>query len=242
LKVIKESLEIRINAMKVFTSIVTLLFCSLQLCDCKDLADDKLVELEKLILNYHEAIFKRLSEKEVSAFKNCEKFSDFYDLDSSFQKSLDYFKNLGLYDENLGEKFKGIDVLKSGDDVFKVFGVSFLYYVKKERFDLSEIVADIDLYWKEEARPEMKVVPGEEAPIIWAWKLEVDTRPHGRLHVGINSSNRRFVCFELGRSFFYPEGDVLDRIRVEIVQSDLLSGDLVGKGRLERKETPQSPE
>jgi hypothetical protein len=96
----------------------------------------------------------------------------------------------------------------------------FLAIMRGQEFDILQKLRSIKLSQLELRRPKQDLTPIGSNKIVWIWRLNVEGREHGILHVGIDVKTRNFICYEYPVGIYYPEGDVLQRIHTTIVQDD----------------------
>ena len=118
----------------------------------------------------------------------------------------------------IGEALDEFSELKTGDDCRSLVYQTFRRYVKGLPLELNWQLADTQLYWDERSEPQQSESPEGGGLIEWFAKLDVVERQHGVVHVGLDVNTRRFLCYELGKGLYYPEGVMLERIRGQVVQ------------------------
>lgn len=176
----------------------------------------------------HEELERQLSKEvlaRIDAMKTEDEIFEFH-----FGTGMGLRNSWGLWgDSPLAKHMRSLGFTHADDMSSAVLGT---FWCKRHGKDLriEERVADYKAYWQEEKRPGIGVAPEGKGKIQWIWKLEVSSRPHGVLHVGMDLKTRRFLCFEHQTGIFYPEGAVLERIRAEIVQNPDMAGSQVGQG------------
>lgn len=138
-------------------------------------------------------------------------------------------------DKEIADILLNFDELRGGDDVFKLVSEGFWCRLKGKPLEFEARISLTGTYWKENDRPNINLAPVSRGSIEWIWKLDVPERTFGVLHVGIDLKTRVFVCFENTVGIYYPEGDILERIRAEIIQNPAMAGTRIGKGYLSDK-------
>ena len=140
-------------------------------------------------------------------------------------------------------------LLQNAPDLWRMFFETYWRHLKGLPLDFRSQLEDVELYWAESNIPNQNRAPEGGGEIDWAWRLKVNERRHGITHVGVDLATRRFVCYEHGRGLFYPEGNLLERIRGEIVQNPdrlhrPIGGRAIGEWRTdeERNEDDQKQE
>lgn len=131
--------------------------------------------------------------------------------------------------------FDKVYEIRCFDDVYQVASVAFWRRANGKPLDLEARIEEIELYHKESQEPSIRFAPVGGGEVMWMWKLPVNSRPYGVLHIGIDTNTRRFLCYEQTKGLYYPEGEVLERIRAEIVQEPLMAGRHLGKGLKDAK-------
>lgn len=112
-----------------------------------------------------------------------------------------------------------------GDDMSEILRMSFWNRLRGKPIELDDGLKSSVLYWRESTVPDIKFSPFGRGEIKWTWKLQVPTRTHGVMHVGIDLAKRTFVCYEHSLGLYFPEGEVMDRINREIVRNNDLALD-----------------
>lgn len=198
--------------------------------------DIVLEDLSRQIAKFQDEMIKSMPKDIVRKLAECASPDDFNKLDLETQYWL--HQNFGNFggDLAMGENFVKLKVVRSDGDVRKLLSESFWCKLNGKPFDLEKSVELIGIYWLEHDWPEIKFAPEGRGTIDWIWQLDIKSRPHGVLHVGIDTKTRRFLCYERTVGVYYPEGETLERIYTEIVQDEYVAGIHVGKGRIERKE------
>lgn len=115
--------------------------------------------------------------------------------------------------------FEKLDEIRVGDDIYTVMSEALWCKIHGKSIDLDKKITLIGIYWEEQQEPEFNIAPLGKGKIEWKWTLEVKTRPHGILHIGIDVKSRKFICYERTIGIYYPEGKLLDRIRRDIVRT-----------------------
>ncbi len=115
---------------------------------------------------------------------------------------------------NLSKKFPFLGYNDFSGLVFD----SFLSFMRGEEWDIVEQMRSKKLYWDEIRTPEQVLSPLDLNKIIWIYKLPVERRERGILHVGLDSVTHNFICYEYTIGIYYPEGKTMERIFSEIVQ------------------------
>jgi hypothetical protein len=123
-----------------------------------------------------------------------------------------------------------------GDDVSSILEDHFFALWNKEEFDLEDSIRGYAEHWRERSKPSVRLSPDGLNPIEWIWELEVESRKHGVLHVGIDTKKRTFICYEYPLGLYFPEGEIMERIYREIVQDQDMAQHHIGVGR--RKTDP----
>lgn len=100
----------------------------------------------------------------------------------------------------------------------------FIAVMRGQEFDILQKLRSSKLYKLEQQNPKQELTPIGRNKIVWIWRLNVEGREHGTLHVGIDVKTRNFICHEYTIGIYYPEGEVLQRIHKNIVQDDKLYG------------------
>lgn len=193
-------------------------------------------DLSRRITKLHDEKIKNIPKDILRKIAECKSPDDFIKLDLESQKWL--HQNFGNFGGNLeiGEDFSKLKVVRSDDDAYVILSESFLCRVNGKPFDLERRIELIGIYWLENSWPVVEFAPEGKGKVNWIWKLEVKSRPHGVLHVGIDTKTRRFLCYERTVGVYYPEGETLERIYAEIVQDPIRADIHIGKGRIERIE------
>ena len=112
-----------------------------------------------------------------------------------------------------------------GDDMSEILRVSFWNRLQGKPIELDDGLKSSVLYWREWTVPEIRFSPLGRGEIKWIWTLQIPTRTHGVMHVGLDLAKRTFVCYEHGLGLYFPEGEVMDRINREIVRNSDLALD-----------------
>jgi len=118
-----------------------------------------------------------------------------------------------------------------GGDVASILANSFFALWNKEDFNLDNSIRDSAIYWRQHSTPPARVSLDGLNRISWTWKLEVESREYGVLHVGIDEKKRTLLCYEYPVGLYFPEGEIMERIYREIVQDQDMAGQLIGVGR-----------
>jgi len=118
-----------------------------------------------------------------------------------------------------------------GDDVSSILQKAFFSSWNKEDFNLENSIRNHAIYWREHSKPTARVSPNGQNPIDWIWELEVKSREHGVIHVGIDEKKRTFICYEYPVGLYFPEGETMERIYREIVQVPDMASHYIGLGR-----------
>jgi hypothetical protein len=221
--------------MKTNTTVLILVVTSMISLSLRGQSAKEIVlqELNQQILELHDRKIKSMSKGMLKKISKCESVDDLKHLDLDAQKWL--HQNFCMApDMKMGANFEKLDEIKMGDDVYLILSDTFWCRVKGKPIELRKRIDSVGLYWKETTRPLIKVAPEGRGGIDWRWKLDISTRPHGTMHVGLDTKTQRFICYEHTVGLYYPEGDVLNRIRAEIVQDPDMAGIWIGKGRRER--------
>lgn len=196
--------------------------------------------LKEKLGNHWKGVIKNMPPRFLAEIKSVESSTGLNDLNIETLK----WMSINLYpdgDEVLGlQTMLGqIDALKNQNDLELFLRESFWSKVKGRDFNIVNRLEDFETYWKESTTPDKNVVPGTDEKLEWIWKLPVETRRNGILHVGLVTASRKFICFEQDRGIYYPVGDTLEKIRADIVQNPDLSLEFVGKGYLKNKTKAQ---
>jgi len=200
---------------------------------------DVISKLEERILIYHDKKALTMPAAVRREIVECDSPDGLRDMSLESKKWL--HDNLSqIFDEEAIPLIESLDELKVGDDLFQLLSETFWCRVKEKPIDLDKRIKDIGLYWKETTKPSVEHAPIGKGAIDWFWKLDVKSRPHGTLHVGIDVETRRFLCYEHTIGIYYPEGITLERIRAEIVQ-DPQRARALGKAYLRGDETMKWP-
>ena len=126
------------------------------------------------------------------------------------------------------------EVLKMPDAISQILTQTFWCKVHGQAYFLNDKLKSIGAYWKERECPKVKLSPLGGGKIEWYWQLDSHERPDGILHVGVDLKTRMFLCYEINKGIYFPTGMVLERIRSEIVQNEVVAGDRLGKGYLDK--------
>ncbi len=198
--------------------------------------DVLLDNLSRQIAKLDDEKFKSISKDILRKISECPSPDDFAKLDLESQNWLHQnFDNFGG-NVKIGEAFSKLKEVRSDGDGYEILCESFWCRLNGKPFDLGKSVESIGIYWLEHDSPEIKFAPEGRGKVDWIWQLEVIIRPHGVLHVGIDTKTRRFLCYERMVGVYYPEGETLERIYAEIVQDPIRAGIHIGKGRIGRIE------
>ena len=198
-----------------------------------ELVDDQPIEEEHIkipssLAEAHTELERLLSKEDlhkIDAMKKEDEMNEYH-----FELGMGLRNSWGLWGDSPMAKHMLSLGFTHPDDMSGVILETF--WCKRHGKDLriEERVDYYNAYWQETKEPEIEVAPEGKGKIRWIWKLEVPSRPHGILHVGMDLKTRRFVCFEHATGIYYPEGAVLERIRTEIVQDPLMAGSQLGQG------------
>lgn len=194
--------------------------------------------LQDSISKYHNKVIKIMPENVRAHLESIDKPRSMYDLkdkesvawvnahvviggDQDIQNAIDRLKaDLSLS----GDKIHG-------NDICGIFEKSFFALWNDEKYNIRESINDYVLYWREQSKPSAKVSPDGLNRIDWIWQLDVASRKHGVLHVGIDVKKRTFICYEYTVGLYFPEGETMERIYREIVQDQDMAGQFIGIGR-----------
>ncbi len=203
---------------------------------------NKLLEtLSRQITRYNSELEKGMPEtvrRKIAAAKS----TNVHSLDRECQEWLRRDSH-GGEQADIWENFNKLKEIRTTDDGVSILLESFVCHVQGKPFDLTKCVDLIGIYWLENEIPNIHIAPEGKGKVEWLWGLDVQTRPHGILHVGIDTVTRRFLCFERGVGVYYPEGETLERIYSEIVQNPLVAGIHIGNGRVtEANRSKPAPE
>lgn len=180
------------------------------------------VLLEKINVELTKIIDKKVGEVPAGVRRgviDCESASDFVKLPEKSQIWLDDNLDHQIFFE-FTNMLSSLPEIHHGGDIRAILKKSFWCRLKGLPYNLNEEIGLIDLYWKEVKKPSVVYSPLGKGKVNWAWRLEIKSRPHGIIHVGMDTKSRRFLCYDRTIGVFYPEGLLLDRIRTEIVRGN----------------------
>lgn len=193
--------------------------------------------LEMLLVNSHNNIIKKMPENIHNELLGIKSFDDFYKLSESTQiwveQNVSQVRDVEI--SNIFTNFTNVSYLH-GDDVSKILRETFILKVGNKKLDLKNKIEMSMIYWIEQSIPIFNASPEGNGKITWIWKLPTKERKLGVIHVGLDDKSRRFICYERNRGIYYAEGEILERIRAEIVQNTDMASGRVGKGYFENKE------
>lgn len=191
------------------------------------------IKIPSTLAEAHEELERLLPKDElekIDAMKSEEEMSGYH-----FGAGAGIRNSWGLWgDSPLAKHMRSLGFTHA-DDMSSVILETFWCMRHGKELRVKERAADYRAYWQEQKVPEVEVAPKGGGKINWIWMLEVPSRPHGILHVGIDLKTRHFICFEHEKGIYYPDGITLERIRAEIVQEPLMAGDHLGRGLREVK-------
>ncbi len=116
-------------------------------------------------------------------------------------------------------------LLRSGDDWGSLYRQMVWCNVHNKPFSLGREVSYYASYWKSLDKPILNIDPLSYGKIDWKWLLRESSadRVTRVIHIGIDQTSQRFVCYDLEvGGLYYPEGELLERIRIGFVQGKLL--------------------
>jgi hypothetical protein len=197
-----------------------------------EVARSSLDELEESVSSFHDEVIETIPEKIRKQLVAC----DTADAIELLPKSTHIWlhDNVGqLRDPAVAESVASVaELLKfHSDDLSDMLKKTFWSRLKKMPFDYESYFFEKVIYWKENEPPAIKYSPQGLGEVKWIWKLDVESRLHGIMHVGLDVKKRNFICFERNLGVYIPEGEKLERIYREIVQVPAMARDHIGLGR-----------
>jgi hypothetical protein len=231
--------------MKTYVIISVVLFCLIAFeANAKDvnLEENTLESLEKIIYEYQEKAIEGMPKSVRSHLLSIDKPKSIHDLKDKdsviwFEKHIIYGGGLELSEciKKLESSLALSGDRINGEDLLSIKSDSFFALWNKEDFNLSESIRSYAIYWREHSKPPVRVSPDGQNPIDWIWGLEVKSREHGVLHVGLDEKKRTFVCYEYPVGLYFPEGETMERIYREIVQNPDMALHYIGLGRKQNR-------
>jgi hypothetical protein len=191
------------------------------------------IKIPSTLAEVHEELERLLPKEELAKIDAMESEDEM--IEFHFGAGMGMRNSWGLWgDSRLAKHMRDLGFTHA-DDISAVILDTF--WCKRHQKDLriEERVAYYKAYWQEQKDPDIEFAPEGKGKIRWIWKLEVPSRLHGVLHVGMDLKSRRFVCFEHTTGIYYPEGSVLERVYTEIVQNPEMAGYQFGQGLREVK-------
>jgi|GEM_PF-2120124 len=187
---------------------------------------------------YHDNAIKILSEEAKAKIAECAVVEEFCRLllkkpelvdDKYFQLSTE---KLAICFEYLAKTIACSGDQITGDDATLIMKEAFWHKLHKRPYDFKNRITELVIYWRENRTPDVKISPLGMGKIEWIWKLNVNSRVNGVMHVGMDTIKRTFICYEYGVGAYFPEGETLERIYREIVQEPDMARDHIGKNRI----------
>jgi hypothetical protein len=191
------------------------------------------IKIPSTLAEAHEELERLLPKDElakIDAMKSEDEMSEYH-----FGAGMGMRNSWGLWgDSPLAKHMRSLGFTHA-DDMSSVILEAFWCKRHGKELRIKERAADYRAYWQEQKGPEVEVAPKGGGKINWIWRLEVPSRPHGVLHVGMDLKTRHFICYEHKKGIYYPDGPTLERIMAEIVQDPSMAGDNLGLGLREVK-------